>query len=73
MGEKTGTVTRWYKDKGYGFIKDEEGNSYFAHASNIEEGRNMGYFLKKDDEVTFDVMSGNKKGPTAENLRIRNK
>lgn len=30
-----GTVTRYYEDKGYGFIRGEDGNTYFIHASNL--------------------------------------
>ena len=30
-----GTVTRYYDDKGYGFIRGEDGNTYFIHASNL--------------------------------------
>ena len=30
-----GTVTRYYDNKGYGFIRGEDGNTYFIHASNL--------------------------------------
>lgn len=30
-----GTVTRYFKDKGYGFISGDNGRSYFIHNSKL--------------------------------------
>lgn len=30
-----GTVTRYFNDKGYGFIRGEDGKSYFIHKSKL--------------------------------------
>lgn len=30
-----GRVTRYYKDKGFGFIYGDDGNTYFIHASKL--------------------------------------
>lgn len=30
-----GTVTKYFRDKGYGFIRGEDGNSYFIHKSKL--------------------------------------
>lgn len=30
-----GTVTRYFKNKGYGFIHGEDGQKYFIHRSNL--------------------------------------
>lgn len=60
-----GTVKWFNNQKGYGFISDEAGNDVFVHFS----GLNMdGYkSLNEGEEVTFDVVEGNK-GPQAANV-----
>lgn len=41
-----GTVTRYFKDRGYGFIRGEDGNTYFVHHSNLYgEHLDSGYYL----------------------------
>lgn len=30
-----GTVTKYFRDKGYGFIRGQNGKSYFIHKSNL--------------------------------------
>ena len=41
-----GTVTRYFKDRGYGFIRGEDGNTYFVHHSNLYgEHLDSGYSL----------------------------
>ena len=62
-----GTV-KWFNDqKGYGFIKQEDGPDIFVHYSGIVgEGFKT---LKEGDQVTFDVEEG-KKGPAAINVAI---
>jgi CspA family cold shock protein len=62
-----GTV-KWFNDqKGYGFIKQEDGPDIFVHYSGIiGDGFKT---LKEGDQVTFDVEQG-KKGPAAVNVTI---
>jgi CspA family cold shock protein len=62
-----GTV-KWFNDqKGYGFIKQEDGPDIFVHYSGIiGDGFKT---LKEGDRVTFDVEQG-KKGPAAVNVTI---
>ena len=62
-----GTV-KWFNDqKGYGFIKQEDGPDIFVHYSGIVgDGFKT---LKEGDRVTFDVEQG-QKGPAAVNVTI---
>ncbi len=41
-----GTVTRYFDDKGYGFIRGENGQSYFIHKSKLQgEHIERGYYV----------------------------
>ena len=41
-----GTVTKYFRDKGYGFIRGEDGKSYFIHNSNLDdEYIESGYYV----------------------------
>lgn len=63
----TGTVKWFNAEKGYGFIKDEEGKDIFVHFSSInsdgyktlEEGQNVTYVLVESD-----------RGPQAKNVTV---
>jgi cold shock CspA family protein len=56
---RTGTVTFFNTEKGYGFIKDlASQDSIFVHINALAEP------IKENDKVTFEVEMG-KKGPTA--------
>lgn len=41
-----GTVTRYFKEKGYGFIQGKDGNTYFVHKSKLNgEYIDTGYYV----------------------------
>ena len=41
-----GRVTKHFSDKGYGFIRGEDGNTYFIHRSNLfGEHIDCGYYV----------------------------
>ena len=62
-----GTVKWFNEQKGYGFIKQENGQDIFVHYSAIN---GSGFkTLKEGDSVTFEVESG-KKGPAAVNVTV---
>ncbi len=64
----TGTVKAFKTDKGFGFIKpDDGGKDLFVHHSAIggEGFKN----LEEGDRVTFDVGEGDR-GPRAENVEL---
>ena len=60
-------VVKWFSDrKGFGFIKQEEGEDIFVHHSGIS---GTGFkTLAEGDRVTFDVEQG-AKGPSAKKVR----
>ncbi|NLV75566.1 MAG: cold-shock protein [Tissierellia bacterium] len=60
-----GTVKWFNSEKGFGFIKTEEGTDVFVHFSQInKEGFKT---LEEGESVTFSVVEGTK-GPQAENV-----
>ena len=55
------------RQKGYGFIEQEDGPDVFVHHSNINS---TGFkSLNEGDRVTFEIEDG-KKGPTAVNVTV---
>jgi cold shock protein len=64
MGDrKKGTVKWFNKEKGFGFVKDEEGKEYFTHHSSVKEG----HFLKENDAVSFEEAE-TERGKQAKNV-----
>lgn len=55
-------------DKGFGFIKAEDGQEYFFHVTGLVDGV---YFddLKEGDNVAFDVEDSDR-GPKAVNVAL---
>lgn len=59
-----GRVTKYFHDKGYGFIRGEDGNTYFIHASKLYgEHLESGYYVffkpYKDDRNDFNAKNVN--------------
>ena len=60
----TGTVKFFNNAKGFGFIKDDEGDKeYFVHVSGLVNQ------VKEGDNVTFELQEG-KKGLNAVNVKL---
>lgn len=57
-----GVVKFFNEAKGFGFIKDSNGEDIFVHVSGLIDQ------VKEGDSVTFDVVDG-RKGRNAENVR----
>ena len=55
---KTGTVKWFNSEKGYGFIKMEDGNDIFVHFSAIKSSGVKS--LEEGQKVTFNVQEGNR-------------
>lgn len=51
-----GTITTWFKDKGFGFIKDENGDNRYFHVIKVANPE----LIKKDAVVTFEATANNK-------------
>ncbi len=58
--QMNGEVKFFDENKGFGFIKGEDGNDYFVHVSALQPGTT----LRENDRVTFDIVQGNR-GPKA--------
>ncbi len=58
-----GTVKFFNDAKGFGFIKDENGQEVFVHATGLKEE------IRENDEVTYDLEEG-KKGLSAVNVSV---
>ena len=63
-----GTIARIVKDRGFCFIKDQQGKDYFCHMSAIVDGSSFDA-LRDGQAVTFE-WKATEKGPRAENVRI---
>lgn len=62
-----GTVKWFNAEKGYGFIKDEEGKDIFVHFSSINSD---GYkTLEEGQKVTYDLVESDR-GPQAKNVMV---
>ncbi len=51
-----GTVTTWFQDKGFGFIKDENGDNRYFHVIKVANPD----LIKKNAAVTFEPTTNNK-------------
>ena len=62
-----GTVKWFNNQKGFGFIEQADGPDVFVHHSGINASGFKS--LSEGDEVTFDLVQG-QKGPAAENVTL---
>ena len=62
-----GTVKWFNNQKGFGFIEQADGPDVFVHHSGINASGFKS--LNEGDEVTFDLVQG-QKGPAAENVTL---
>lgn len=61
MARQTGTVSRFLDEKGFGFIKpDNGGKDVFVHHTAIEKGVRGFKKLESGERVAFDVVTDDK-------------
>ncbi len=61
-----GHITKWFNERGYGFIKGNDGLHYFCHISQVESGVAD---LRKGSQATFNI-EVTPKGNAAVNVMI---
>ncbi|GFI22520.1 cold shock protein 1 [Lachnospiraceae bacterium] len=60
-----GRVTNYFTDRGYGFVRGEDNNSYFVHHSQLkEECMERGYY------VSFKIFSNNRSDYNARDIVV---
>lgn len=59
-----GTVTKWFDNKGYGFIRGADGKDYFIHRSKLD-----GEYIERGYYVSFRTFQG-EKGDKAKNVIV---
>ena len=62
---KKGTVKFFNEEKGFGFIKEENGQDIFVHATGLVDE------IRENDVVTYETERG-KKGMNAVNVSLAN-
>lgn len=68
MATQSGLVKRIVSDRGFGFIKSDNGDEYFFHRSAL--GRDVAFEdLREGQRVDFSV-GQSAKGPRAEDVRV---
>jgi CspA family cold shock protein len=65
-----GTIKRLVSDKGFGFIRDEQGVEYFFHRSMVHGAARFDQ-LREGDAVEFTAGRPNDKGHRAESVERR--
>jgi CspA family cold shock protein len=60
---KKGTVKFFNETKGFGFIKEENGQDIFVHVTGLKED------IRENDNVVFEIQEG-KKGLNAVNVKL---
>ena len=62
----SGVIKRLVRDRGFGFIRDDNGQEWFFHRSDVQDGSFDG--LNEGERVSFEE-EPSAKGPRAGNVR----
>ena len=60
-----GTVTKYFQDRGFGFIRGEDGNTYFVHHSKL-----YGEHIERGYYVFFKPYQNDKSDYNAKNIMV---
>ena len=60
-----GRVTRYHHDRGYGFIRGDDGNIYFIHHSNLK-----GEYIDSGYYVSFKSFQNDRSDHNAKNITV---
>ena len=60
-----GRVTKYFHDRGFGFIRGEDGNTYFIHASKL-----YGEHLERGYYVYFKTFTDDRSDYNAKNVNV---
>ena len=60
-----GRVTKYFQDRGFGFIRGEDGNTYFIHASKL-----YGEYIENGYYVFFKPFADKKSDYNAKNVIV---
>lgn len=60
-----GIVTRYFQDRGFGFIRGEDGNTYFIHRSNL-----YGEYIERGYYVYFKPFQTDRSDYNAKNITV---
>jgi len=63
----TGKIKKLIRDRGFGFISDDDGREVFFHQSGLAQGQFDS--LKGEEKVQFDIEDSDK-GPRAINVKV---
>ncbi|ODS02078.1 hypothetical protein AUC71_02400 [Methyloceanibacter marginalis] len=64
---KTGTVKHWNRQRGFGFIRTDQGEEFFAHATCLMLARD---FLDVGEAVIFETEPSERGGERAINVEL---
>lgn len=60
-----GKVTKYFKDKGYGFIRGEDNQQYFVHTSKLN-----GEYIERGYLVFFNVFANDRADNNAKDITV---
>ena len=70
MGANTGTIARLVTNRGFGFIRGQQGDEIFFHASGVTGGTTYDY-LQEGQTVSFDKEQDTRgRGERAVNVQV---
>lgn len=73
MVRQTGVIARLVRDRGFGFVRADDGHEYFFHRNNIVPDDRIYPLLQDGMRASWDVEPHGKRGPRAVNVEIESR